>query len=329
VKKGLALLLVCGALLMAGLWWQSQQLQSVQRSRMIMGTLVEISATGHDGLELHRAIEAAFAEMERLEQQLSPQVATSEVARLGNVAELEVSTETREVVAAGLEVARRSRGAFDLTLGRLVKLWDVNGLRLHVPKAEAIHAALEGIGPQALELQGTKIVKRQVELQPELGGVAKGYAVEAAARKLRNAAVTSAAVNAGGDMALVGYPQQRDWRIGIRHPRHAEELLATLVLPGGAVVTSGDYERYFEVQGVRYHHLFDPRTGYPAQGCQSVTVWAGDATLADALATAAFVLGPEQGLTLLRDWREVEGLLVAADGSVQYTPGLEGRIEWP
>jgi len=329
VKRGLTLLIISGCVLAALLWWHGQRSQTVQRSRMIMGTLVEISVTGRNGLELHRLVEKAFAEMERLEQQLSSQITTSEVARLGEVSDLEVSKETREVVEIGLEVARRSHGAFDMTLGRLVKLWDITGPQPRVPAAEAIEATLAGVGPDALQVTGTRIAKNQPELQLELGGIAKGYAVEAAAEVLRSAEIDFGAVNAGGDMALVGRPPQRDWRIGIRHPRQSQELLATLVIPAGAVVTSGDYERYFEFEGNRYHHLFDPRTGYPARGCQSVTVWADDATHADALATAAFVLGSEQGLQLLEEWPGAEGLLVSAQGEVRFTSGLREHIEWP
>lgn len=329
MKRGLALLISCACLIVALIWWHGQRPQTVQRSRMIMGTLVEISVTGHNGLELHRLVDRAFAEMERLERLLSAQIASSEVARLGEVSDLEVSREMREVIEVGQEVARRSQGAFDMTLGRLVKLWDITGAQPRVPSADAIEAALAGIGPDALQVEGARIVKKQPELQLELGGIAKGYAVEAAAKVLRAAELDFGAVNAGGDMALVGRPSQRDWRIGIRHPRHSQELLATLVIPGGAVVTSGDYERYFEFEGRRYHHLFDPRTGYPARGCQSVTVWADDATYADALATAAFVLGPEQGLQLLEEWPGVEGLLVTAQGEVRFTSGLQEHIEWP
>lgn len=329
MKRGLTLLIACAGLLGAMLWWHGHQPQTVQRSRMVMGTLVEISATGSNGLALHRALEEAFAEMEHLEQLFSPHIVTSEVARLTDVTALEVSSETREVVKIGLDVARRSRGAFDMTLGKLVRLWDIGGLQPTVPDDGAINRAIVGIGPEALRVRGAEIVKAQPELQAEFGGIAKGYAIEAAAKVLRAAELDYAAVNAGGDIALVGSPPQRDWRIGIRHPRDAQQLLATLVIPAGAVVTSGDYERFFEVEGRRYHHLFDPRTGYPARGCQSVTVWGADATYADALATAAFVMGPEQGLSFLEAWPGFEGILVTAEGEVLFTRGMKEQLEWP
>ncbi len=322
----LALLLVAAVVVLT--WWRGGRSQTVERSRLVMGTLVNIRASGHDPLVLHELIEEAFAEMTRLEGVMSSHLSDSEISRLGEVAEMEVSEDTRRVLEKGLEVARRSQGAFDLNLGELLSLWDFTGGG-QVPDPARIEAALRDLGPGALHLEGRTVRKRSVQLKPDLGAIAKGYAVEAAAGILRDERVLSAAVNAGGDMALLGHPPGRDWKIGIRHPRRSSELLATLNLEGGAVVTSGDYERYFEQDGVRYHHLLDPRTGYPARDCQSVTVTADDATLADALATAAFVLGPEQGERLLEDWPGVEGLLVAADGSVRVTSGLKGRITWP
>ena len=130
-------------------------------------------------------------------------------------------------------------------------------------------------------------------------------------------------------MRLLGDRSGALWRIGIQHPRRPGQILARLNLADRAVVTSGDYERYFERDGIRYHHILDPRSGCPARGCQAVTVVGEEAAYADALATAVFVLGPEQGMALLRSSPEVEGLIVAADGTVEVTPGLQGVIEWP
>ena len=309
--------------------WQQFPSHSVHRNRMIMGTLVEIQASGDDPLVLHQLVDSAFEAMQQVERLMSPHLPDSEVATLSGLSAMNLSAQTRDVIGAGLQVAERSQGAFDLTLGRLVKVWGLDGDSPRVPTAAEIDEALQGIGPKALRLEGGRLIKRDAALEVELGGIAKGYAVDMAARILADGGVTFASVNAGGDMRLVGRPGERDWRIGIQHPRRSGELLATLRVAEGAVVTSGDYERFFEEQGLRYHHLFDPRTGYPARGCQSVTVTAASAMLADALATAAFVLGPEFGLKLLEDWPGVEALVVAADGQVLQTAGLRERVVWP
>ncbi len=303
--------------------------QTVSRSRLVMGTVVEITAIGSDSDRVAAAVVEAFVEMERIERLMSPHLAQSDVARLSAATgPLEVTPETAEVVALGLQVALASGGAFDLTLGRLKALWDVEGEQPQIPEAAGIGRALLGIGPRALQLQGQKVEKADPLLAVDLGGIAKGYAIDRALALLQRSGVGSASINAGGDLRLLGDRQGRPWRIGIQHPRKAGQLLATLELTDAAVVTSGDYERFFEQDGVRYHHLFDPRTGYPAKLCQSVTLVAPNAMLADALATAVFVLGPQQGLALLEQFPGAEALVVAADGSRQVSPGLESRLQW-
>jgi thiamine biosynthesis lipoprotein len=235
--------------------------------------------------------------------------------------------ETAEIIALGLDVAQRSDGAFDLTLGQLKALWGFDQESPTLPDQAALSAALNGIGPAALSLQGQEVNKRTPLLQVDLGGIAKGYAVDRAIAVLKEHGVTSAAVNAGGDMYLLGPHSElqgrpeRPWRIGIQHPRHKETLLETVQVSDRAVVTSGDYERFFEEDGVRYHHIFDPKNGLPARGCQSVTIIADSVVLADALATAVFVLGPTAGLQLLTQYPEAEGLVVAADGTLHSSPG--------
>jgi thiamine biosynthesis lipoprotein len=179
-----------------------------------------------------------------------------------------------------------------------------------------------------LHLDGRRVEKAHPALTVDLGAIAKGYAIDRAAEVLRRAGIESAAINAGGDIRLIGDHGARPWRIAIQHPRDSARPLATLELADAAVVTSGDYERFFEQDGVRYHHIFDPRTGYPAGRCQSVTVVAPSAALADALSTAVFVLGPEEGFALLQRFPEAEGLIVAADGTPQASPGLEAKLTW-
>jgi thiamine biosynthesis lipoprotein len=318
------LILLLLMLLLTAAWWRLRPEPGVvQRTQLLMGTTVSIEAAGADPAVLERAIAAAFAEMARIETLMSPHRPESDVSRL-TAAEhaVTVAPETAEVIALGLEIARRSGGAFDLTLGRLKTLWGIETETPQVPTATAIAAALRGIGPEALSISGNLVTKGSPLLAIDLGAIAKGYAVDRAIATLRAHGVTSAAVNAGGDIGLLGSKQGRPWRIGVQHPRDPEGVLVTLEAADRAVVSSGDYERCFERDGRRYHHLFDPQTGYPAGRCQSVTVLAPRAVLADALATALFVLGPERGLALLRDYPGVDALIVAADGRLHTTPGL-------
>jgi len=318
-------------LMVAFFVWQRQPAEDslLSRTALVMGTLVEIKAYGDDRELLEQGLDAAFAEMVRLEQLFSTHIPKSEVSRLSAAdAPLIVSEETATLLGLGLKIAQRSDGAFDMGLGKLMPLWGVESDQPQVPEEQSIALALKGIGPDSLQISEQQVRKQTPGLQIDLGGIAKGYAVDRAVEKLRQAGIFSAAVNAGGDIRLLGDRQGQSWRIGIQHPRKAGEIIATLALQNRAVVTSGDYERYFEQEGLRYHHLFDPQTGRPARGCQSVTVVAADAASADALATAAFVLGPQKGLALLERMPDVEGFLIAADGSKLATGGLKDILEW-
>lgn len=315
--------------LLAGfIFWQRSPApdgSEVRRSRLLLGTVVEITALGADRSQLEGAVTEAFSEMARIEQLMSPAVEDSDVALLSQAGSAQkVSPETLEVLRLGLEIAEQSDGAFDLTLGQLKALWDIEGDNPQVPSHSAVEAALKGTGPYALQLDGNLVIKHDPGLRIDLGGIAKGYAIDRAVHVLSEAGVERASVNAGGDMRLLGDRGERLWRIGIQHPRRSDRLLTRLALQDAAVVTSGDYERYFERDGRRYHHLFDPRTGYPATACRSVTVVAPSAMLADALATALFVLGPEQGLSLLASYPPAAALIVDRDGREHQSENFAG-----
>jgi thiamine biosynthesis lipoprotein len=304
-------------------WWRLQtDGEEVRRSRIMMGTVVEIRAAGLSTKILEPAVEATFSEMEHLDKLLSRYNTDSEVSRLSQSTKGgDVSLPTAEVLTLGLEVSRKSGGAFDMTLGKLKTLWVFDKETPTLPNAAELSTALSGIGPKALILEGQQLRKASPQLQLDLGGIAKGYAVDRAIAILKQHGVLNASVNAGGDMYLLGQRPERPWRIGIQHPREEKGVLETLQISNRAVVTSGDYERFFEKDGVRYHHIFNPQTGMPARNCQSVTIVTDSVALGDALATAVFVLGPKAGLTLLEQFPQAEGLVVAADGSRHSSPG--------
>jgi thiamine biosynthesis lipoprotein len=156
-----------------------------------------------------------------------------------------------------------------------------------------------------------------------LGGIAQGYIADRVAGMLRSHGFTSFVIDVSGDLRVDGRIGGRPWRVGIQDPRRREQVIATLPLADGiSVVTSGDYERYFELDGRRYHHILDPATGYPAMGCRSVTVASTDTGIADALATGLFVLGPERGLALAEQLPDVEVLIVDAQGVTHTTSGF-------
>jgi thiamine biosynthesis lipoprotein len=321
-------LLWCGV---AAAFWQvlREREHPLRRTRLLLGTVVEITVYDQRPQRFAETIEAAFEEMARLEALTGFRRSDSDVGRLSaTVGTAEVAPETLQIIDRGLQVGRLSGGAFDMTLGRLKALWGFGTGHPRLPSPVEIEAALAASGPGMLAVEGGRVIKHS-DARIDLGGIAKGFIIDRAVAVLQQAGVACAAVNAGGDLRLIGH-RAAAWRIGIRHPRQADALLATLILPEPmAVVTSGDYERFFEQDGQRYHHLFDPATGMPARRCQSVTVVSRRAVLADALATAVFVLGPEAGLALLEQYPLTWGLIVAADGTTRVSPGLRERLKWP
>src|SRR3990170_1462509 len=181
-------------------------------------------------------------------------------------------------------------------------------------------------GGQARFDEAAKVGLAKKGMALNLGGVAKGYIVDMAAGVLKAHGVKSAVVHAGGDMFVFQEDRTDPFTIGIQHPRKKGELLGEAHVYNGAVPTSGDYERYFEKDGVRYHHILDPKTGFPAKGTQSVTIIAEDPTSADALSTAVFVMGPEKGMELIERLEGVEGVFVHENGKVRTSSGFEGKI---
>lgn len=307
--------------------WRAAAARPYRRTDYLFGTLIEITAYGS---KARAGVEAAFAAMRAVAQEVDPQRPTSDLARLNRAAgekPVRVTRETMVLLALAKEWWRRSAGAFDVTVGPLVHAWGFDpGGRPHLPSEEAIAAARRLVGAGDLfldEAKGTAFLKRP-GMAVDLGGMAKGYAVDLAYEALRRAGVRSALINAGGSsIRVLGRPPQGGfWRIGIAHPRKSGEFLAILRLgPGEAMGTSADNQRFFMAGGRRYSHLLDPATGYPAAEAILFSVVAKDAAVADILSTACFVRGPEAGLELARA-AGAEAIVYAAGGAVKTTKGL-------
>ncbi|MDH5175012.1 MAG: FAD:protein FMN transferase, partial [Elusimicrobiota bacterium] len=210
----------------------------------------------------------------------------------------------------------------------LWKIWKFEGENLEVPEKVEIERALKLVNYHKMILKSDKISFAEKGMGIDLGGIAKGYAVDAAVRVLKKENINSAMVNAGGDIYVLGRKQGKPWRIGIRHPRREGEILGTIEVEDRAIVTSGDYERFFFSEGKRYHHIINPKTGYPADECQSVTIVAKETTFADGLATGIFVLGPSEGMALIESLEGVEGVIVSKEGDVSTSSGLVSKIEY-
>lgn len=289
-----------------------------------MGTVVEITVADASERKARYAIGKAMAELRRIDASMSRHSPTSDVSRInreGALRKVQVKKEVFDVIHDSVAISEASSGSFDVTVLPLVDLWGFDRERV-VPNSGLIAEVLPKVGYKNLVLdQKTGSVGFAVPgMGIDLGAIAKGLAVDRAVEKIVASGVRDAIVDVGGDVRVIGArPGKNSWRIGVLHPRRSGTLLVSFDLRDTAVATSGDYERFFIADGVRYHHILDPAAGQPARGCQSVTVLAHTAAEADACATAAFVLGPEKGLAFLRARRGVRGLIVDAEGVLHWT----------
>jgi thiamine biosynthesis lipoprotein len=288
----------------------------VRLTRPAMGTLVDVILPdpGDDPAARERAsvaAAAALAEVARLDSLFSWRLPPPAQTPAG-----ERARERREVLAVGLEVERLAGGAFETRIMPLVRAWGFDGDEPHLPDPDTLAAVVAALADLDDPADASELESRPAALH--FGAWAKGYAVDRACAVLQARGERAALVNAGGEIRGFG----RDWVVGIRHPRLPGAVLARVRPDELAVATSGDYEQFFERDGVRYHHLLDPRDGRPARGCRSVTVLARSCARADALATAVFVLGPREGMDLVERLPDVECLIIDADGDRHDSSGL-------
>ncbi len=306
--------------------------ETVQDVRLKMGSRFEVTAI-HPQRELaERAVEAAYAEIDRIEAVISswqPTSVTSEINRNAGVRPVAVPQELFNLVRRSLKVSELTGGAFDITFAGLGELWDFKATEPQRPDPAAIRAALAHIGYRKVVLDEAA---RTVFLDDSgarigFGAIGKGYAANRAVFVLKDNAVAGGVVNAGGDLVAFGHKEDgRPWDVGIAHPDHPDRVFARLPLSEQAVVTSGDYESFLIIDGKRYSHILDPRTGYPVEGLRSVTIVCPDAELADALATAVSVMGLEQGLRLVNALNGVEAMLADDAGQLHFSESLRSQL---
>jgi thiamine biosynthesis lipoprotein len=309
--------------------------------RRCMGTHCTISAYTDDPAVFDRGVQRALAEIDRLDGLMSTWIPSSDVSRVNAAAGsgewIGVSADTFAVLEQSLWIAGASEGAFDITVGVFKGLWkfdeDNDG---SLPTREAVLARLPLVDYRSLLLDapGRRARLARKGQSITLGGIAKGYVVDRAVAELRAVGLVDFLVQAGGDLFAAGKRGDRDWKVGIEDPRappHDERStdtsFALLELQDSAFNTSGDYERFVIKDGKRYHHILDPRTGYPVSHTRSVTVLAPTSFLADTLDTAAFVLGVEKGMKLVESVPGAEAVMVDAHNQVHLSPGLQGRIK--
>ncbi len=307
--------------------------QLVQRSRQAMGSLLTLSAWAPSDAAAAEAFELVFREFDRLESLMSVWKDGSDVVRMNanaGIAPVPVSAETLEVLAIARDASAMTRGKFDITFGVLTDIWRFDHDQDNVvPDRQMIEARLPRIDYRAVEIDTTARTAfiTRPGMRVHLGGIGKGYAIDRGVVLLKQQGLSDFMIQSGGDLYVAGANGDKPWKLAIADPRGDHSPFATLQLQDGTFSTSGDYERSFMKDGKRYHHLIDPDFGEPASGCRSVTIVANRAVIADVLSTGVFILGPDEGMTLIEKLPDVEGIIVTADNEVRISSGLRGRIE--
>ena len=289
-----------------------------------MGTLVEVQVWADDPVKAEQLLSAAMAEFDRIEALMSTYIPASEMSRINAHAAAEpqqISAELFDLLQRSLTVSVMTEGAFDITYDSVGYLYDFRARKR--PAAAEIDAHLDQIDYRLVHLdEAAKTVHfGAAGVRINLGGIAKGYAVERVIALLADQGVENALASAGGDTRMLGDRRGKPWIVGIRDPNKDDAVFTRLALENEAISTSGDYERYFIEAGQRYHHILQPSTGRPVQGVRSATVIGPDATMTDALSTSVFVMGPEKGLKLIDSLPGYEAVVIT-DEQLYYSAGL-------
>ena len=299
------------------------------------GTLIDLTLYGVDPATARKAgelLEQDFEAMHGAWHAWQPGALTTINERLAHRQTATIDASMLALVTAANRLSQLSNGLFNPVIGQLIDLWGFHDNPLPIgtlADKQGISAQLAQL-PSAddISIEGNRISSRNPAARYDLGAFAKGYAIDRAIERLRDMGIENAIINAGGDLRAIGRHGDRPWQIGIRHPRQPA-ILASVEIEGNAsVFTSGDYERFFEVDGRRYHHIIDPRTGYPADRTSSVTVIHSDAATADAAATALFVAGPDEWQTVASRMGIRLAMLVDTDGVIHMNPAMQSRVQF-
>ena len=298
----------------------------IGESRPMMGTEISVYLWHDDAAAGQAAVEAVFAEAVRIDNMMSTYKEDSILSAINRDAAngpVAAGDELYRLILRSLDVSVLTRGAFDVTYDSVGQHYDFREKRR--PNAEVIEDELQSIDYRLIKIhpdtQSIEFAREGVRIN--LGGIAKGYTVEQGVDVLRNLGIRHAIVTAGGDSRLLGDRRGKPWVVGVKDPRKDGEIAVRIPLENDAISTSGDYERFFDEDGIRYHHIIKPDTGLPADGVHSATIVGPDAVITDALSTSVFVMGVDQGLRLIATLPDYEGIVIDASGRMYYSDGLQ------
>ena len=303
--------------------------QSFHRSLKLMGSGFQITVVVKDSMEANRVIDLAISEISRIEKLISswdPNSETSEINMNAGIKGVKVSAELYDLIERAIGLSGLTDGAFDISYASMDKIWKFDGSMKKMPSKEEIKSSVSKVGFQKiiLDSRNKSVFLKDKGMKIGFGAIGKGYAADQAKALLLKNNVQAGIINASGDMNTWGrQPNGNEWTVAITNPLNKTKAAAVVPISNGAVVTSGNYEKFVQFNGIRYAHIIDPRTGYPATGILSVTVFAPKAELADALATSVFVMGIETGINRINQLPKVECVIIDKEGKVFTSDNIE------
>ncbi|WP_434303423.1 FAD:protein FMN transferase [Clostridium botulinum] len=330
--KYVTILLLCICLPLVFVGCDSKSEEPVSRETYLMGTIINIKAYGKNA---DKAVQASVDKISDIENKMSLNISTSEINKINKnagIAPVKVSKNTFDVVKASLIYSEKTKGSFDITVEPLVSLWGIGTDKAKIPSKDEINNALKLINYKDVvinEKESTIMLKRK-DQAIDLGAIAKGYTADELKKVLLNYNVSSAFLNLGGNVYVLGNKSDKTpWKIGVQNPlKPRGDYLGIVSVSDKSVVTSGNYERFFERNGKRYHHIFDTKTGYPAEkGLISVSIISNKSIDGDALSTSVYTLGLDEGKKLIESLKDVEAVFVTNDKKVYITSGLKDTFK--
>lgn len=294
-----------------------------------MGSRFDVTVVANDSIEGNKHIDTAVGEITRIEKLISSWDAnsqTSEINRNAGIKPVTVDAELFQLIERAIGISKLTDGAFDISYASMDRIWQFDGSMTEMPSEEEIKASVSKVGFQNIILDKAKstVFLKLEGMKIGFGAIGKGYAADKAKDLLISKGVPSGIINASGDMNTWGkQPNGKEWKVAITNPMDKNKVFALLPITNGAVVTSGNYEKFVNFNGKRYTHIIDPRTGYPSSGIISVTVFAPKAELADALATSIFVMGKEAGLDRINQLPKIECIIIDDKGNITKSKNIE------
>jgi thiamine biosynthesis lipoprotein len=294
----------------------------------LIGSPFEITVIAKDTIQGNEYVNLAVGEVKRIENLISDWIPTTQISQVNQnsgIKPIKVDDEVFNLVERALKISKITHGAFDISYASMDKIWKFDGSMKEMPTPEAIKKSVERIGYQkiVLDKQKSTIFLKDVGMKLGLGGIGQGYIADKIKELLQSKGCTSGIVNVSGDINTWGkQPNGKPWTVAIVNPMNKNKVFATFPLEDSAVETSGNYEKYVTFNGIRYSHIIDPRTGYPATGIVSVSIFAKQTEIADALATGVFVMGVEVGLDLVNQIKGIECVIVDDKGKIHTSKGI-------